>query len=51
MKKLWRLLPLLNSKIIEEGVKVKVEEGEVKAIDMEAGIINMDEINNLTDPR
>jgi hypothetical protein len=34
MSKLLRLLPLRSSQILEEGVEVKAEKGEVEAIKM-----------------
>jgi hypothetical protein len=62
MSKLLRLLPLLSSQILEEGVEVKAEKGEVEAIKMAANnflrliMINIkveaeDEFNTLTNPR
>jgi hypothetical protein len=36
MSKLKRLLPLLSSQILEEGVEVEVEKGELEAIEMAA---------------
>jgi len=62
MSKLLRLLPLRSSQILEEGVEVKVEKGEVEAIKMVVDnflrfiMINIkveaeDGFNTLTNPR
>jgi hypothetical protein len=62
MSKLLRLLPLLSSQILEEGVEVEAEKGEVEAIKMAADnflrliMINFkveaeDGFNTLTNPR